>query len=76
MVKKIKGRIFHIPLPLNETLKKLPKPEDQININHELYLYCSTRYTNKSKNNMGRPCRQEISFKYFDTFKGSKYTLF
>ncbi|KAF8792848.1 hypothetical protein HNY73_004397 [Argiope bruennichi] len=30
MVKKVKGRTFHLPLPLEETLKKLPRPEHPI----------------------------------------------
>ncbi|CAK1589168.1 unnamed protein product [Parnassius mnemosyne] len=38
MVKKVKGRTFHLPLPMEETLKKLPKPEDAIIENPELYI--------------------------------------
>lgn len=29
-VKKVKGRTFHLPLPLEETLRKLPSPENPI----------------------------------------------
>lgn len=38
MIKKVKGRTFHLPLPLEETLKTLPDPEDPINKNPELYI--------------------------------------
>lgn len=48
MVKKCKGRTFHLPLPLEETLNKLPKPEDPLNINQELYIMVRGRPT-KSK---------------------------
>lgn len=37
MVKKLKGRTFHFPLPLEETLKKLPRPEYPITI-PEMYI--------------------------------------
>lgn len=37
MVKKVKGRTFHLPLPLEETLKKLPRPEHPIT-NSEMYI--------------------------------------
>ncbi|CAG4976487.1 unnamed protein product [Parnassius apollo] len=37
MVKKVKGRTFHLPLPLEETLKKLPRPEHLIT-NTEMYI--------------------------------------
>jgi len=36
MIQKVKGKTFHLPLPLQETWKKLCT--DPININHELYI--------------------------------------
>lgn len=36
--KKIKGRTFHLPMPLEQTLNKLPVPTDPINFNHELFI--------------------------------------
>lgn len=36
MVKK--GRTFHLPLPLQETLNKICSATGVININHELYI--------------------------------------
>ena len=42
MIQKVKGRTFHLPLPIEETLKKICKPTDPININPEFYiLVCS-----------------------------------
>ncbi|XP_018361467.1 PREDICTED: uncharacterized protein LOC108760158 [Trachymyrmex cornetzi] len=38
MVQKAKGRTFHLPLPLQETLNKLCKSTDPINKNHEIIL--------------------------------------
>ncbi|KYN30142.1 hypothetical protein ALC57_00398 [Trachymyrmex cornetzi] len=38
MIRKVKGRTFHLPLPLQETLDKVCPPEDSINLNHELYI--------------------------------------
>lgn len=38
MVQKVKGRTFHLPLPMQETLNKLCSNTDAININHELYI--------------------------------------
>jgi len=38
MIQKVKGRIFHLPLLLQETLNKLCKNTDPININHEIYI--------------------------------------
>ncbi|EZA57993.1 hypothetical protein X777_02001 [Ooceraea biroi] len=38
MVQKVKGRTFHLPLPLQETLNKLCSATDAININHEMYV--------------------------------------
>ncbi|KYN14475.1 hypothetical protein ALC57_13321 [Trachymyrmex cornetzi] len=38
MVQKAKGRTFHLPLPLQETLNKLCKNTDPINKNHEIIL--------------------------------------
>lgn len=38
MIKKVKGRTFHLPMPLEQTLKKLPIPTDPINFNHELFV--------------------------------------
>lgn len=38
MVSKVKGRTFHLPLPLEETLRKICPPTNPINLNHELYI--------------------------------------
>ena len=38
MIQKVKGRTFHLPLPIEETLKKICKPTDPININPEFYI--------------------------------------
>jgi len=38
MIQKVKGRTFHLPLPLQETWNKLCKNTDPININYELYI--------------------------------------
>lgn len=42
IIKKVKGRTFHLPLPLETTLNKLPNPEDPLNVNHELYILVRT----------------------------------
>jgi len=36
--KKVKGRTFHLPLSIEETIKKICMPTDVINHNHELYI--------------------------------------
>jgi len=41
MIQKVKGRTFHLPLPLQETLNKSCSDTDPININSELYTYIS-----------------------------------
>lgn len=47
-IKKVKGRTFHLPLPLETTLKKLPNPEEPINRDQELYILVrSTATKNK-----------------------------
>ncbi|RLU21125.1 hypothetical protein DMN91_005498 [Ooceraea biroi] len=38
MVSKVKGRTFHLPLPMEETLKKICPSNEPINLNHELYI--------------------------------------
>lgn len=38
MIKKVKGRAFHLPLPTVNTLNKLPKPEEPLNPNQELFI--------------------------------------
>jgi len=38
MIQKVKGRIFHLSLPLQGTWNKLCKNTDPININHKLYI--------------------------------------
>ena len=38
MIQKVKGRTFYLPLPIEETLKKICKPTDPININQEFYI--------------------------------------
>lgn len=38
MVRKVKGRTFHLPLPLQETWNKLCSDTDAINVYHELYI--------------------------------------
>ena len=37
-VSKVHGSTFHLPLPLQETLKKLPKPEDALPEHGELFI--------------------------------------
>lgn len=46
MIKKVKGRTFHLPLPTESTLNKLPKPEEPLNPNQELFILvrsCQTK---------------------------------
>lgn len=38
MMQKVKGRTFHLPLPLQETFDKLCDKTDPINMNHELFI--------------------------------------
>lgn len=38
MVQKVKGRTFHLPLPMEETLKKIWPSMEPINLDHELYI--------------------------------------
>ncbi|XP_066600006.1 putative autophagy-related protein 11 [Prorops nasuta] len=38
MIPKVKGRTFHLPLPLEETFKKICPSHVPINVNHELYI--------------------------------------
>jgi len=38
MIQKVKGRTFHLLLPMQETLNKLCSNTDPININHELFI--------------------------------------
>jgi hypothetical protein len=38
MIQKVKGRTFHLPLPIQETLNKLCSNTDAINVNHELFI--------------------------------------
>ncbi|XP_014299180.2 uncharacterized protein LOC103578710 [Microplitis demolitor] len=37
-IQKLKGQIFHLPLPIEETFKKICSTTDPINKNHELYI--------------------------------------
>ncbi|KAI5726766.1 hypothetical protein M8J76_008082 [Diaphorina citri] len=47
-IKKVKGRTFHLPLPLESTLKKLPNPEDPVNKDQEIFILVRSSPT-KSK---------------------------
>ena len=38
MINKVRGSTFHLPLPLQETLKRLPTPEQPIPEHGELYV--------------------------------------
>lgn len=38
MINKVKERTFHLPLPTETTLNKLPDPEDPLNQNQELFI--------------------------------------
>ena len=51
-VSKVKGSTFHLPLPLNETLKRLPSPEEPLPPNGELYALLRSIPT--EKNNLAR----------------------
>ena len=44
---KVKGSTFHLPLPLNETLKRLPSPEEALPFNGELYILLRSIPTDK-----------------------------
>ena len=46
-VSKVKGSTFHLPLPLNETLKRLPSPEEPLPPNGELYVLLRSIPTEK-----------------------------
>ena len=46
-VNKVKGSTFHLPLPLNETLKRLPSPEEPLPLNGELYILLRSIPTQK-----------------------------
>ena len=46
-VSKVKGSTFHLPLPLNETLKRLPGPEEALPLSGELYILLRSIPTNK-----------------------------
>ena len=52
-VSKVKGSTFHLPLPLNETLKRLPSAEEPLPSNGELYILLRSIPTAK-KNYMAR----------------------
>ncbi|XP_077272806.1 uncharacterized protein LOC143903224 [Temnothorax americanus] len=49
MVQKVKGRTFHLPLPLQETWNKLCSDTDPINKNHEMYFVRVRGVPTKSK---------------------------
>jgi len=49
MIQKVIGKAFHLPLPLEETLKKLPSPQKPI-IDHELFILVRSLPTTKKKN--------------------------
>lgn len=38
LIQKIKGKTFHLPMPLQKTLEKLPRPDQAINPNQDLYI--------------------------------------
>ena len=46
-VSKVKGSTFHLPLPLNETLKRLPSPEEALPLSGELYILLQSIPTEK-----------------------------
>lgn len=48
MIRKVIGKAFHLPLPLEETLKKLPSPQKPI-IDHELFILVRSLPTTKKK---------------------------
>ncbi len=39
MIRKVKGRTFHLPLSLQETFDKVCSPKEPINLNHELHIF-------------------------------------
>jgi len=47
LINKVIGRTFHLPLPIEETLKKLPKPNQAIG-EHELYIFVRSIPTKKN----------------------------
>ncbi|KAJ8671560.1 hypothetical protein QAD02_002819 [Eretmocerus hayati] len=44
---QVKGRTFHLPLPLEATLQKICKDTDPINLDHELYVLIRSNPTKK-----------------------------
>lgn len=46
---KVKGRTFHLPLPLNETLKKICPDTDPLNTDTNLFIVVRSNPTKKSK---------------------------
>ena len=46
-VSKVRGSTFHLPLPLNETLKRLPSAEEPLPSNGELYILLRSIPTDK-----------------------------
>ncbi|KAJ8688062.1 hypothetical protein QAD02_023857 [Eretmocerus hayati] len=44
---QVKGRTFHLPLPLEATLEKLCKDTDPLNLNHELFVLVRSNPTKK-----------------------------
>ena len=44
----VKGRTFHLPLPIEETIRKICPDTDPINKSHELYILVRS-IPNKSK---------------------------
>jgi len=47
VIKKIKDRVFHLPLPIENTLKKLPNPEEAIMKNQDFTILVSGVPANK-----------------------------
>lgn len=48
MIEKFVGRTFHLPLPIEETLKKLPNSDDTI-LNNELFILVRSIPSTKKK---------------------------
>ena len=46
-ISKVKGSTFHLPLPLTETLKRLPNPKEPLPLNGELYILLRSIPTHK-----------------------------
>ena len=46
-VSKVKDSTFHLPLPLNETLKRLPSPKEPLPFNGGLYILLRSIPTEK-----------------------------